>query len=246
MPSYRSIEEAVRALSHAVRRAAWLRESPGRLPEPIHASVSTLEEALEAYGIPVAPSRRVETADQAMAAADELGYPVVLKATRHQNRVDLGAVRLNLDGPELVRRAYADLEQAFGVAVVVQAMAPPGVACVIEIRDDPSFGPVVGFGLGGPVTELVGDKAWRAAPLTDRDAHALVRAPKAAPLLEGADVGALEELLVRIGQLAEEVPGLRRVTLNPVLAHTEGWTVLQASGLLEEPAPRPDSGPRSL
>ncbi|HCT81462.1 MAG TPA: GNAT family N-acetyltransferase [Micromonosporaceae bacterium] len=246
VPSYRSIEEAVRALSHAVRRAAWLREPAGRLPEPIRASVSTLEEALEAYGVPVTPSHRVETADEAVAAAEELGYPVVLKAVRHQNRVDLGAVRLNLDSPELVRRVYADLRQAFGATVVVQAMAPPGVACVIEIRDDPSFGPVVGFGLGGPVTELVGDKAWWAAPLTDRDAHALVRAPKAAPLLEGADVSALEELLVRIGQLADEVPGLRRVTLNPVLAHASGWTVLQASGLLEEAAPRPDSGPRSL
>jgi len=246
VPSFRSIEEAVRALAHAVKRAAWLREPPGVLPAPSRHEVTSVAQALEAYDIPVLASQLAETVEAAVASAEELGYPVALKASEHPQRIDLGAVRLNLGSASLVRAAYADLAAAFGPAVVVQRMALPGVACVIEARDDPAFGPVVGFGLGGPITELVGDRAWRAAPLTDRDAHALLRAPKAAALLAGADLSALADLLVRVGQMADEVPGLRNVTLNPVLVHEKGWTALHASGLLDTPAERPDSGPRRL
>lgn len=244
--TYRETEEAVRALAHAVRRAAWLREPPGTLPEPIRATVSTLDEALAAYGVKVQPSVRVSRTREVLAAAKEFGFPVALKAVDHPHRIDLGAVRLNLGAADQVRRAYADLRERFGPEVVVQGMAPPGVACVIECRDDPAFGPVVGFGLGGPVNDLVGDKAWRAAPLTDRDAAALLRAPKAAALLDGADLAGLEDLLVRIGQLADEVPGVRRLALNPVLAHASGYTVLHAEGALEDVTQRPDTGPRKL
>jgi acyl-CoA synthetase (NDP forming)/GNAT superfamily N-acetyltransferase len=244
--TYREVVEAVRALTHAVRRAAWLREPPGRLPEPIRAAVSTLDEALAAYDIAVKPSLRASDERSAVAAARKLKYPVAVKALEHPHRFDLGAVHLNLGAADLVRHAYADLRERFGPHVVVQGMALPGVACVVECRDDPAFGPVVGFGLGGAVNELVGDKAWRAAPLTDRDARAMLLAPKAAPLLDGADLAALEVLLVRVGQLADEVPGLRRLSLNTVLAHDSGYTVLNAEGILEEPAARPDSGPRHL
>ncbi|GIH08643.1 GNAT family N-acetyltransferase [Rhizocola hellebori] len=246
VPSFRSIEEAVRALAHAVRRAAWLREPPGTLPTPLRPTVSSIAEALEAYDIPVLTSYLADSVDAAQARAEEAGYPVALKAAEHPQRIDLGAVRLNLGSAPLVRGAYTDLAAAFGPTVVVQKMAPPGVACVIEVRDDPAFGPVVGFGLGGPIPELVGDRAWRAAPLTDRDAQALLRTPKAAPLLAGVDLAALAELLVRIGQLADEVPGLRNIVLNPVLAHEKGWTALHAAGVLDTPADRPDSGPRRL
>jgi hypothetical protein len=245
--TYREVEEAVRALGHAVRRAAWLREPPGMLPEPVRAGhVSTLDEALAAFGIVVQPSEQVRRTREALAAAKDLGLPVALKAVEHRHRIDLGAVRLNLATADQVRRSYADLRDRFGPEVVVQGMAQPGVACVIECRDDPAFGPVVGFGLGGPVNELVGDKAWRVAPLTDRDAAAMLRSPKAAPLLDGVDVASLQELLVRIGQLADEVPGLRRLVLNPVLAHDSGYTVLHAEGVMDEPGARPDSGPRHL
>ncbi len=246
VPSYRSIEEAVRALAHAVKRAAWLREPPGLLPPPLRHPVSSVPQMLEAYEIPVLPSILAHTAEEALAAAGELGYPVALKAREHPQRIDLGAVRLNLGTPELAAAAYSDLAAAFGPEVVVQHMAPPGVGCVIEMRDDPAFGPVVGFGLSGPIPELVGDRAWRAAPLTDRDAQALLRAPRAAALLDGVDLPALADLVVRIGQLADEVQGLRHVILNPVLAHEKGWTALHASGVLDTPAERPDSGPRRL
>jgi acyl-CoA synthetase (NDP forming) len=241
-----TIEEAVRALAHAVRRAEWLREPAGVLPEPRNRPVSSLDEALSEYDLPVLKSMPATDADQVVKAAQELGYPIALKAADHPHRIDLGAVRLNLGEERLARSAYADLEAAFGPHVVVQSMAAPGVACTIEVRDDPAFGPVVGFGLGGPVTELVGDKAWRAAPLTDLDAAAIVRAPKAAPLLEGADLTSLEQLVIRVGQLADEVPRLRTLRLNPVLIHENGWTILHAEGEMDDPADRPDSGPRKL
>lgn len=249
VPTFRSVEEAIRALTFAVRRAAWLREPPGELPEagpaPVQRSVDAL---LEHYRVPVEASATVIGTEQAVAAARELGFPVALKVARHPHRIDIGAVRLNVADEGHVRRAYADLRRLFGddVEVVVQGMAAPGVACVIEALDDPAFGPVVGFGLGGPVTELVGDRAWRAAPLTDRDAWSLVRAPKAAPLLEGMDLESLADLLVQVGQMADQVPELRRLVLNPVLVHESGWSVLHAGGSLDSPATRPDTGPRML
>jgi hypothetical protein len=92
----------------------------------------------------------------------------------------------------------------------------------------------------------VGDRAWRAAPLTDTDAAALVRAPRAAPLLEGMDLVALERLTVQIGQLMDREPHVRRLELNPVLVHQSGLTVLHANGSIEQPVARPDAGPRQI
>lgn len=251
VPSYRSIEEAVRALAQVTRRAAWLREPAGVLP-PVppgaDPNAPDLDTLLASYGIPVVPSTRAAGAEQVAAAAAGYAAPVALKVADRPNRIDLGAVRLNVGGPDEARRAYADLEQLFGagVEVLVQPMVTPGVACVVEVVDDPAFGPVVGFGLAGPVTELVGDRAWRAAPLTDTDAAALVRAPKAAPLLAAADADALAALLARIGQLAADTARLRHLVLNPVLVHPTGVSVLHALGELADSTPRPDTGPRQL
>jgi acyl-CoA synthetase (NDP forming) len=171
-----------------------------------------------------------------------------------RHRVDLGAVRLNLAGPTQVFAAYEELEQLFGadVEVVVQPMVPPGVACVVEVVDDPAFGPVVGFGLGGEAAELLGDRAWRPVPLTDRDAFSLVRAPRTAPLLTGyrgstpVDLDALADLVLRVGQLVDEQPTLSSLALNPVLARADGISVLHASVVFADAAARPDSGPRRL
>ncbi|MDQ1659756.1 MAG: hypothetical protein QOD41_4839, partial [Cryptosporangiaceae bacterium] len=146
----------------------------------------------------------------------------------------------------------AYLQGPGGRGVLVQPMAPPGVACVVEMSQDSAFGPVVGFGLAGVSTDLLGDWAWRAVPLTDRDAHQLVRAPLAAPLLfghRGAEPVAaakLEELIIRAGLLADEVPQVHSLSLNPVLATGTGLTVLHAGLRLAPPSPRPDAGPRRL
>ena len=188
------------------------------------------------------------------ATARRLGLPVVLKAAADglRHRLDLGAVRLDLATVDAVQRAYRDVATQFGAQVLIQRMVPPGVACVVESTTDPTFGPVVGFGLGGVATDLLGDRAWRAAPLTDRDAAGLVDEPRAAPLLSGyrgagpVDRAALVDLLLRVGRLADEQPQVHRLRLNPVLARPGGLTVLHASVVIGSPDARPDTGPRRL
>ena len=260
VPAYPSVEEAVRALGRVAGYADWLRRPPGVLPEltGVDASAADLDgppsAVLAAYGIEVVPSTAAAAIDGVLAAAADVGYPVALKAAggalRH--RIDLGAVRLALADEEDVRAAYAELTAAFGPDVLVQTMVPPGVACTVEVVEDPAFGPVVGFGLGGVASELLGDLAWRAAPLTDRAAAALVDEPRAAPLLHGyrgsapVDRDALIDLLLRIGRLADEHPRVRSLSLNPVLARPDGYSVLHAAMEIGEPGVRRDAGPRRL
>nr|WP_232072534.1 GNAT family N-acetyltransferase [Phytohabitans flavus] len=249
--AYPSVEEAVRALARVCGYADWLRRPPGTVPEVI--TVDSFD-VLTAYGIEVAPSLPAESAAEAVTASDRLGYPVALKsageALRH--RLDLGAVRLSLPDESAVGRAYAEMAELFGPGVLVQAMVPPGVACVVELTEDPAFGPVVGFGLGGVATELLGDRVWRPAPLTDRDAAAMVDEPRAAPLLRGyrgaapVDREALAQLLIRVGRLADERPEVRELRLNPVLARPDGLSVLHAEVVLGPPAVRPETAPRHL
>ncbi|MFF5081063.1 GNAT family N-acetyltransferase [Actinoplanes sp. NPDC000266] len=260
VPSYPSVEEAVRALARVAYYADWLRRPPGVLPSfpDITPEAAELDgppsDLLSAYGINVVPSTLASTADEAVFAASALGFPVALKAAggalRH--RIDLGAVRLALADEESVRAAWAELAGSFGPDVLVQTMVAPGVACRVEVMEDPAFGPVVGFGLGGVASELLGDLAWRAAPLTDRAAEALVDEPRAAPLLHGyrgaapVDRAALIDLLLRVGRLADDHPRLRSLSLNPVLARPDGFSVLHAATETGDPARRPDTGPRRL
>ncbi|MFD0821018.1 acetate--CoA ligase family protein, partial [Micromonospora zhanjiangensis] len=184
----------------------------------------------------------------------ELGFPVAVKAAREglRHRLDLGAVRLDLADEAAVRRAYTEVTGPFGADVLVQSMVAPGVACVVEMVSDPTFGPVLGFGLGGVATELLGDRAWRPVPLTDRDAAALVDGPRAAPLLHGyrgaepVDRPALVDLLLRVSRLVDEHPEVAALSLNPVLVRPRGLSVLHATARVAAGAARPDTGPRRL
>ncbi|HEU4349391.1 MAG TPA: acetate--CoA ligase family protein, partial [Actinoplanes sp.] len=257
VPAYPSVEEAVRALARVASYADWLRQAPGVLPSfdvpPIDVDVP-ITDLLAAYGIPVVPSLGAGSVDEALSAARGLGYPVALKAAGKalRHRIDLGAVRLALAGEDDVRAAYAELLTAFGPEVLVQSMVAPGVACTVEVLEDPAFGPVVGFGLSGVASELLGDLAWRAAPLTDRAAAALVDEPRAAPLLHGyrgsepVHRDALIDLLLRVGRLADDHPRLKTLSLNPVLARPDGYSVLHAAAEIGASGARHDSGPRRL
>jgi hypothetical protein len=198
----------------------------------------------------------------AVEAAGALGYPVALKLAdpRLRHRIDLGAVRLDLADAGAVRAAYQELTrltEAGGWSdvqrrVIVQPMVPPGVPWMVEALQDPRFGPVVGFGPGGVIGELLADLAWRVAPLTDRDAAALVREPRSAPLLFGhraarpVSVADLEDLLLRVGRLIDDRPDIQRLTLNPVLARPDGVSVLHATVHYGHDVNRPDTGPRRL
>jgi acyl-CoA synthetase (NDP forming) len=136
--------------------------------------------------------------------------------------------------------------------VYVQRMAPRGTSCVIELVDDPSFGTLVSFGLAGVASELLGDKAYRALPLSDVDVAVLVREPRAAPLLTGyrgsepADLAALEDLVLRVATLAEDIPEVRKLTLQPVLACPEGAFVAGVRVTIGQPPTVLDEGPRRL
>jgi acyl-CoA synthetase (NDP forming)/GNAT superfamily N-acetyltransferase len=264
VPVFPAVEEAVRALAHVTEYAAWRRQPQGSLLEPsdvdsfggrrIAVARGPVDELLRAYGIAPVPTRRADTEEQAVGAANALGFPVALKAAdpdlRH--RLDLGAVRLDLPDAPSVRSAYAEISAQFGAGMLVQPMVAPGVACVVEVVDDPAFGPVVGFGLGGVASDLLGDRAWRVAPLTDRDAVALVHDPAAAAMLFGyrgapaVDAAALVDLLLRVGRLADETPEVKRLELNPVLVQTDGLAVLHAELSYGPVVPRPDTGPRRL
>ncbi|GAB3481529.1 bifunctional GNAT family N-acetyltransferase/acetate--CoA ligase family protein [Amycolatopsis cihanbeyliensis] len=278
IPSYPSPERAVNALARVVRYAAW-RQRPqgnparpgGTHPQQGQAVVrEVLAEAegktislgdddalrvLGCYGIEVVPFRVVAGADEAVAAAAELGYPVTLKAVdeRLRGRPDLIGVRLDLTSEDSVRTSYRDLREVSGMdEVYVQRMAPKGTSCVIGLQDDPSFGTLVSFGLSGVVSSLLGDTAYRAVPLTDVDATTLVREPRTAPLLTGyrgddpVDLAALEDLVLRVAALAEDNPEVRSLALEPILTSPDGAFVANARLVLGPPPSRPDTGPRRL
>ncbi|WP_034239723.1 bifunctional acetate--CoA ligase family protein/GNAT family N-acetyltransferase, partial [Saccharomonospora iraqiensis] len=185
---------------------------PVRMPE------DAMVRLLDCYGIGVVPFRVVGSEDDAVTAAAGLGYPVTLKAFDDslRDRPDLAGVRLDLTSEDSVRVGYRDLREVSGSGdVYVQRMAPKGVSCAIGLRDDPSFGTLVSFGLSGVVSSLLGDQAFRAVPLTDVDARNLVREPRTAPLLTGyrgdepADLAALDDLVLRVAALAEDLPEVR-------------------------------------
>jgi acyl-CoA synthetase (NDP forming)/GNAT superfamily N-acetyltransferase len=277
VPSYPSPERAAAALARVSRYAGWRAQPVGEFVSPpgidteqardvVARLVPSTErlhplgdaesiELLACYGVPVVDFRVVPDVDTAVVAAEELGYPVALKAVsdRWRHRTDLVGVRLDLDDPAGVRRAHADLARLTGQReVYVQRMAPKGISCVLEIVDDPSFGSLLSFGLSGMATELLGDRAFRVVPVSDQDAAALVRAPRAAPLLAGyrgtepVDLAALEDLVLRVGRIAEDLPEVRSLVLDPVLTSDQGAFVAGARIVLGPPPTREDSGPRRL
>ena len=263
VPVYAEPQTAVRALSRAVEYAEWRRRPRGAVPDS-SADVGSARAALArgdvtallaAYEIEVVPVVPAATVDEAVAAAAAVGGPVALKTTAEhlRHRVDLGGVRLDLERPDDVRAAYEAMTARLGTSgVVVQRMVPPGVAVVVGAVQDPAFGPLVSFGVAGVATELLGDRAYRIVPLTDLDAADLVSSVRAAPLLTGwrgsapVDVAALERLLLRVSALAEDLPGLTALSLNPVVVSERGVHVLDATMQTGAAAARPDTGPRRL
>ncbi|MFD3745123.1 GNAT family N-acetyltransferase [Nocardia sp. NPDC058633] len=276
IPSYPDPERAARALARVDRYARWRDRpiSPVVRPPGIDTAAAaalvegwlaesggrwlTDEEAarlLGCYGIDVVEFRAVRDADQAVAAAEELGYPVAAKATGElwRRRPDLIGVRLDLWGPDAVRQAYTDLVAICGDPLLhLQKMATKGVGCVLRVTDDPSFGSVIQFGLSGMIIDLLGDRAYRALPLTQEEASALIDAPRAAPLLSegpgrtGVDKGALAELAQRISALFDDIPQMRELSCDPVLAASASAEIIYARARIGPEPSRFDTGPRRL
>jgi acyl-CoA synthetase (NDP forming)/GNAT superfamily N-acetyltransferase len=188
---------------------------------------------LACYGVPVQPLRLVRTEAEAVTAARELGTPVALKAYWPElvHKTDVDAVRLGVDGEDQVRAAYRDLGQRFAgqlSGVVVQSMAAPGVEVLAGVTQDDVFGPLVLFGLGGVTTDVLGDHASRLTPLTDLDAAELIDSLRAAALLHeyrgrpALDLPGLRDLLLRLSRLADDLPQVTELDLNPVIARPDG------------------------
>ena len=204
---------------------------------------------LGAYGIELVKKTEVRTLEEAIAVAEQLGWDVVLKASAPglRSRPDQAAVYRNIDDVDEMTYAWQDLaevvsvlgfdrEQAIAAArPVVQKMAQPGVALIVRSREDAAFGPILTLGLDGLASELLGDVVHRVPPLTTVDAAGMVRGLKAAPLLfgregsPGVNVPAVEDLLHRVAQLADDLPQLASLTLSPCVASRRGLAVLGAA-----------------
>jgi acyl-CoA synthetase (NDP forming) len=188
---------------------------------------------LDCFAVPILVPHLVSSASEAGEVADALGYPVVLKAGAPElvHKSDVGGVALRLTDAAAVRAAFARMEDRLGNdlgGAIVQRMAAPGVETIVGVTQDPSFGPLVLFGSGGVTAELLADRTLRLVPMTDVDAHEVVRSLRGSPLLFGyrgqpeVDVAALEDLLLRVSHLADEIPEVNEMDLNPVIVSVTG------------------------
>jgi acyl-CoA synthetase (NDP forming) len=195
-------------------------------------------ELLKAMGLPVGPGGVAKTPDQAVTIAQEVGYPVAVKLASHQivHKTEAGGIFLNLKDEASVRDAYDSIRRRLTrdqqldamEGVLVQPMVKGGVEVMVGMTEDPSFGPLMAFGLGGIHVEILADVTFRVTPLTDRDAREIVESIRGYRLLRGyrghpaADVEAIQEVLLRISRLVEEVQEIQELDLNPIFALAPG------------------------
>jgi acyl-CoA synthetase (NDP forming) len=188
---------------------------------------------LACYHIPLASLTPVTSTDDAVRTAASIGGPVVLKADIPGllHKTDAGAVQLDLRSENDIRRAYQLLTGKFGPRlrqVLIQPMITGGTEVIIGVAQEPVFGPLITFGLSGVATDVLADHAVRLAPLTGTDADELIRSIRSAPLLLGhrgmppADLAALRDTLLRISRLADDLPEIAELDLNPVIARPDG------------------------
>ena len=261
VPAYASPDAAAWALARAARYGAWRSRPAGTVPDFSGVRVAdaaaivdaflarmpgggwlSAEEAdslLRCFGIPMVEFRRAEDADAAVDAAAGFGGHVALKADvpglLHKSQA--GAVELGLHGAGEVRQAMDRLTGRFGArltGVLVEPMISGGIELIMGVVQEPVFGPVVVFGLGGIATDVLGDHVARLAPLTDADADDLIGSTRAASLLLGqagqpaADIHALRDILLRVSQLADHLPEVAELDLNPVIARPDRVVAVDA------------------
>ena len=261
VPAYAYPESAAKALARAARYGSWrsrpadtvpeieglqteearalIAEFLDRMPGGGWLPADEADRLLRCYQLPMVTYRLAVTGDEAAAAAADVGGPVALKAEVPGlvHKTDAGAVLLGIDSPEAARGAFDSLAERFAgnfSGVLVEPMITGGTEVIIGVVQEPVFGPLVVFGLGGVATEVLGDHAARLAPLTTADADDLIHSIRAAPLLLGhrgqppADVAALRDVLLRVSRLADDLPQVAELDLNPVIARPDGVTAVDA------------------
>ncbi len=205
---------------------------------------------LSEAGINTNATELAQSRDEAVRLAREIGHPVVLKIASPDvvHKSDAGGVVVGVSGDDAVAAAYDGILAAIGEAqpgaridgVSVQAMAEPGVEVIIGVSRDPQFGPLLMFGLGGVLVEVLGDVSFRVAPLTERDAAEMVREIKGYPILRGhrgsppADLDAIERALLDLSRFVDARPDVSEVDLNPIIAHANGLTAVDARVVLAQ------------
>jgi acyl-CoA synthetase (NDP forming) len=199
-------------------------------------------------GINCTDTRLAASKDEAVAISEEIGYPVVLKISSVDitHKSDAGGVKVNLPDKAAVEKAYEEIMASCTAkhpdadieGVAVQGMAKPGTEVIIGMTKDPSFGPVLMFGLGGIFVEVLKDVAFRIVPLEKNDASEMIREIKGKKLLEGyrgedpADIPFLEEMLLKLSQLVDAIQGIEEIDMNPVFAYQQGAVVVDARIIL--------------
>ena len=209
---------------------------------------------LRAIQVPVQSGGIALTADEAVALAEKVGWPVAVKLASHEvmHKTEYGGVHLNLSSEQSVREAFGSIRNGLVQrnqlsameGVLVQPMVTGGVEVMVGVTHDSVFGPLIAFGLGGIHVEILGDVQFRITPLTEDDAVQMIRGIKGYPLLKGyrghppADVEAIKDVLLRISRLVEEIPEILELDLNPVfcLAPGQGCRIVDARIRVSNPA----------
>ncbi|MEX2655863.1 MAG: bifunctional GNAT family N-acetyltransferase/acetate--CoA ligase family protein [Acidimicrobiia bacterium] len=255
IPTYSFPESAAIALSRSVSYGEWLLRDPGEVPNldgvDVDAARSVVEHALNttgeggvwlepgetesvlaAFGITLPKSGVATSVEEAVRVAEEIGGRVVLKVISESalHKSDVGGVVLDIEGEEAVRDGFASVTAAVAEhdGVLVQEMIGAGHEVLIGVTEDPNFGPLVVYGLGGVYVELLKDVAFRLNPLTDVDAREMVREIKGAKLLDGyrgfppGDVDAVIDTILRISAMAAAIPEISELDLNPVMVLEPG------------------------
>ena len=207
------------------------------------------KQLLKEAGINVVETRLATSREEAMTIAKQLGFPVVLKIASPDvvHKSDAGGVKLGLRTSKQAGKAYDDIIAAIGEkypqaviqGVSVQKMARPGVEVIIGMSQDAQFGPVLMFGLGGILVEVLKDVSFRIVPLEKRDAAEMIREIKGYPVLEGyrgrekVDIAYLEDMLLKVSNFVEKNPEIKELDLNPVFAYSDGAIAVDARVILE-------------
>lgn len=196
------------------------------------------KQILSMYGIPVPKQGLARTIDEALAVAEEIGYPVALKVVSPNilHKTNAGGVKLGISSPSMVREAYIEIlrkakeyePDADVWGILVQEMVEGEREVIVGMKRDPTFGPTVLFGLGGVFVEVLRDVALRVAPLTREDAFEMIKEIRGYPILEAyrgqppADVESIVDIVMNVAQLAQDFRVISEMDLNPVFVREKG------------------------
>jgi acyl-CoA synthetase (NDP forming) len=207
------------------------------------------KELLKSAKIPVVDTKLATSKTEAVELAKKMGFPVVMKIVSPDivHKTDSGGVKLGVQNGTQAGKAYSEIianvkkhdPRAKIVGVSVQKMARPGVEVIIGMTKDAQFGPVIMFGLGGILVEVLKDVSFRIVPMTKRDAAEMIEEIKGYPLLKGyrgsepANIPYLEELIVKVSDFVDKNPEIKELDLNPVFAYKDGGIAVDARVILE-------------